>query len=633
MLKLNSKDIKSIRRGGDWDLIFPDTSFEKYDDEWDGDIEGWKQNGYPIIKHKTVNAIDLWEQITKATYNRAEPGVLFLDLCNLLNPIQYCEVIQASNPCGEVPNSLGVCDLGSINLTKYVVIDTTGKITFDYDSFKNDIKYCIRALDAVLDISSTPIPEYAIANKQKRRIGFGVMGLGSLHYMLGIRYGSKESLKLIHKIFKLKAEEEMLASALLGQEKGSFELFDKKKYFSSHWWKNLEIDEEIKHKIEKIGCMRNSHQSMNAPTGNTAIFAYLVSGGIEPIYLWDYTRWVIVNMNEMVELKQNGLKLCDPLHGEWFETEHFKFTMKGDEQILKGSYNGTDYEIDKNRGLVKAELIMDYGWYWVNKNISTEKIEQMKKDGVFVTTNELTVKDHIDTLKIIAQFTNQANSKTVNVPNNYPYEDFKKIYIDAWKGGIKGITTYRDGTMTAVLESKDSKDSIQMASAPKRPEILDAELYSIKVKDEKFIVGIGLYKGAPYEIFGGHMNGNGLNFTFKRKKGKIIKVKRGIYKLEIGEDIVIDNFSDVFNPVEQLTFRLVSGLLRHGTPIKYIVEQMQKATEDMTSMAAVIARVLKNYVKDGEKVTGISCPECHSENLIYEQGCNKCLNCGWSRCQ
>jgi hypothetical protein len=150
----------------------------------------------------------------------------------------------------------------------------------------------------------------------------------------------------------------------------------------------------------------------------------------------------------------------------------------------------------------------------------------------------------------------------------------------------------------------------------------------VSVKGEKFVIVVGLQNNEPYEIFGGHVNGFGFKFT--QKKGKIAKVKKGQYSLEIG-DLVIDDFSKQFTPTEQILFRLTSTSMRHGVPLMFLVEQLQKATDDITSMASAAARVLKKYIKDGQVVNGQKCPSCGSE-VVYIDGCVSCVKCQWSKC-
>lgn len=625
--------METLLNDGDWNLEFPDTEFNKYKSEWNGHLDEWKEKGYPVVIHETVKAADLWEKIMKATYSRNDPGVLFLDLFNKLNPLYYADKITASNPCGEIGMSTGVCNLGSLNLTKFVKANKeTQTIKFDYDSYKWHVEWGIRFLDNVNDISRTPLPEYAKAIKDKRRIGLGNMGLGSLHFMLGIPFGSKESLDLITKIYITKTETELLASAKLGAEKGNFELFDKDKYFSSYWWKNLSISNKVKEEIEAIGCMRNSHQAMNAPTGNTSILADQVSGGIEPIFLKEYIRWSIVPEFERSELIEAGFKFPNIHKGEWFENEFFKASKRGEDDILKGTFNGTDYEIDKNRGLTKSTKVMDYGWNFVNNFYTKENLKKLDSAGVFDTTDKLTVDKHLNTLKVVSQYTNQNNSKTINIPNNFQYEDFKNLYLDAWKSNIKGITTYRAGTMTAVLEdiNGESESNVIKQTAPKRPKKLPADFYTITVKGDKYLLAVGLLNGTPYEMFGGIMDG--MSFNFRERQGFIEKVKRSHYKVYIGEDVEIENFAQQFTPIEQSIFRLISTNLRHGIPIKYTVEQLQKSTDDMFSLTTAGARVLKKYIADGEIATGTTCPSCKSTEINYQDGCPICAACGWSNC-
>ena len=166
-------------------------------------------------------------------------------------------------------------------------------------------------------------------------------------------------------------------------------------------------------------------------------------------------------------------------------------------------------------------------------------------------------------------------------------------------------------------------------NAPKRSTTLDAEIYSITVHGEKFVIVIGLQNGFPYEIFGGHMNGFGIKN--KKTKGKITKISSGKYALEFG-DIIIEDFSMQFTPVEQLLFRSTSLMLRHGIPIQFIVEQLQRATDDISSLASASSRVLKKYIENGQKVSGKSCPSCNGKSLLYFDGCVKCSTCTWEAC-
>lgn len=633
-----------------WDLKFPDTSCPQYKTEWFGDIYDWEEKEYPVIIYKTINAIDLWNKIIKATYTRNEPGVIFLDVANKLNPLNYSENILAANPCAEICMGTGVCLLFSLNLVKY--IKKIGEdYRFDFDKFKKAVAIATRFADNINDISRVPIDDYKKAIADKRRIGLGVVSLGSLHYILGIRFGSQESIELIDNIFKIKCETEILTSAKLGKEKGSFRLFDRCKYFSSYWWKHLPISKKVKEEIEEIGEMRNSHHSANAPTGNMSIYIGCVSGGIEPVIWREYNRWMTVSEPERIILRERGFKFPDVFKSEWFETDFLKISKSGTDEILIGSFEGIDYQVDKNRGLTKKTLVKDYGWRFVQENFSNDKIKELEDNGVFVTTDELSVEDHINTLKTVAKYVNMNSSKTVNIKNDYPYESFKNLYFDAWKSNIKGITSYRAGTMTAVLEKSDSKTSLDKDGrpieilecfAPKRSLELPCEIKKVKIQGEAWTIFIGLFNNKPYEIFGGLSKY--VVIPNKYKYGKIVKNGKdpeGItaYNLVIGEgddQMIIKDISNIFENKNYGAFtRLLSLSLRHGTPIQFIVEQLQKdKNSDLTSFSRVISRVLKSYIKDGTKsMSDKYCPSCKSENsIIYQEGCSLCSNCSWSKC-
>lgn len=629
--------MNALLNNDNWDLKFPDTEFEKYDDEWDGDIKAWENKGYPTIIHKTIKAEELWNKIMKATYSRNDPGVLFLDIANKLNPLYYCENAQTSNPCGEIimGGPGGVCLLFSLNLVKYIKKEN-GKFIFDFETFTKAVNIAIRLSDNVNDISRTPLPEYDDAIKKKRRIGVGVVGLGSLLYILGLRYGSKESLELIEEIFKCKAETEILASAKLGKEKGSFELFDRNKYFSSYWWKTLPISEDVKKQVEDIGEMRNSHHSANAPTGNMSLYVGGVSNGIEPVAWREYNRWITVSDSEKAILKEKGFKFPNVHNGEWFETDLLKQSKIGTDDILLGLYDGIEYQIDKNRGLTKKVNIEDYGWSFVKQNYTKDQIKEMEKNNVFASIDDLTIDEHIEPLKVITKYVNMNSSKTVNIPNNFKYDDFKNLYIDAWKNNIKGITSYRAGTMTSVLESKNNRPtSIINSVSPKRPECLFCDIQTTSVKGIKWVVLVGLLEDRPYEIFAG--SSENLSLPLKYKKGKLCKNGNGVYNLHVdvgNDELIIKNVVKTFDdPEHAWATRMISMSLRHGVAIEFIVEQLAK-DGGMGDLNKVLSRILKKYIYDGTKVVKkITCPECSSTDFIFIEGCVSCKNCSWSKCQ
>jgi len=613
-----------------WDLKFPDTTYKNYKSDWNGFIEEWEEKGYPIITYKTIKANELWNKIIESTYKFNDPGVIFFDTVNKLNPISYCEKINTTNPCQEIGMSTGVCNLGSINLTKCIKLEDN-KVFFDFDLFKKLIVFSIRFLDNINDISTTPLPEYDKAVKEKRRIGLGTFGLGSLHYILGIKFGSKKSLELINQIYKIKCEEELLSSSKLGLEKGDFSLFDKQKYFNTFYWKNLKdkIDENIIKNIESIGHMRNSHQSMNAPTGNTSIFANCISGGIEPVFLKEYLRWSIVPEVEKRELLKKGLDFIEPHKGEWRETKYFKFSTRGKDQILKGSFEGINYEIDKNRGLIKSTLIEDYGWR-IAKEFYKDKIKEMDEKGIFNTTQDLTVQDHINTLKIISSYINQACSKTVNVPNNYDFNDFQKVYLEAWRSGIKGITTYREGTMSAVLEENKEKNE---RITPKRPQELNGEIFFFVLNKQSYYVAVGLNEnGSPHETFTGinHNNDGEIYIPKTLKEGKIIKNGGGNYYFKtIDNEYRLTNNHN--NDLADGLSRILSCSLRHNVNLLFLVQQLEKTKGELFSFSKILARTLKKYIPDGE-LKGQKCKKCGGI-LVMESNCCKCRDCGDSKCQ
>ncbi len=622
-----------------WDLVFPDTTYPKYKAQWKGDIDDWKAKGHPIIVYHTLRAKTIWNTLMEATYTRNEPGVLFLDTANEMNPLSYIEIIKASNPCGEILMPTGVCNLAHVNLVKFIrkmeknnYLDPTIPFQekFNFAAFAEAVECGTIFLDTINDISDAPLPEYKKSMIQKRRIGLGISGLGSLHFMMGIRYGSLDSIRLIKEIFKVKMSAELLTSAKLGNFFGSFELFERTRYFSTKWWKNIVesglIDRKIVGRIEDINAMRNSHHSANAPTGNGSIFAGGISGGIEPVFLKQYVRWSSVSEYDEEQLRKQGYEIPKTSMKEFFETKDFHYEMRGDEKILVGEFGGEKYNIDKNRGLVKSTQQMDYGWKFI-KDLDPDNLHANIKKDIFVTTDELTVTEHVDVLAAISPYVNMNSSKTVNLRNDYPFDEFKTLYEDAYLRGIKGMTTYRADTMTAVLESE--KFVTKEAKIKEPTDLGDLEYgYRRRVLDAsgaEVYVQMTVKNNELKEIFANLPNISG-------EVDGVINPKLYLEKLSLWT----------------LSTRLISLLLRSGINISQIIKHLKRSSFSSYDLPGILTPVIEEFVAlqevgnfqgnvEGEKsnklyIPGKVCSECKGTRISMQEGCEVCEDCGWSPC-
>lgn len=597
----------------DWNLIFPDTSYQHYTSEWDGDIDKWQLKGYPIVVHKSVSVKYLWEKIMRSTYDFNDPGVLFLDRANETYLFNYSgNKIHATNPCGEQNLPYGeVCDLGSLCLPFLLNSDYTG---FDEEKVIFATRRAVQFLDRVNDISNTPCYEYSENAKNKRRIGLGIMGWGSALYLLKTRFGSDKAEKLKKELMGLITRTAVQESTELAREYGCYTGCDKEGLANHKFWKQIELPQTLIDNIRLFG-MRNSALFSIQPTGNTSILYEVVSGGCEPVFLHEYIRTTIV------QSPPDHIKTFCPKYwqGEFVETEMFKFTKEGEETILRGiDAEGTVYKIDKNRGLTKEVLCEDYG-----VKILKERGEWNPNADWAVTTNNLTVSDHIIDLRGWAKWIDSSISKTINLPNDYPYEDFKRIYLDAYKSGvIKGITTYRDGTMTSVLSSVDKKET----NTIRRPKKLRCHIYHPTVKGRKYYAAIGLTDDCkPYEIFVGD-NGIDKDVT----EGFIQRIRNGRYSLISDNEVLIEDMGEHCSDEEEAVARLASISLRNGVDIQSIVDQLEKTKGSLSGFAKVMCRILRKYIPESTR-SNDKCPECKN-NLVYQEGCKKCVYCGFSKC-
>jgi ribonucleoside-diphosphate reductase alpha chain len=516
--------------------------------------------------------------------------------------------------CGEQNLPInGSCNLGSINLTQYI---NENKSDYDYKKLKEDIPFILRFQDSVIDITSYPLEKMKEEAKKTRRVGIGYSGYATSLYMMEISYGSKKALKITENLVKFVTNELYKNSSLLAKEKGCFLSFDKEKYLNSNFIKQA-LEEETINYIKKNG-MRNSHLTTQAPTGNSSIFLNNVSSGIEPVFNYEYIRTIVCDF-------PNGLEL--PIvnwNNYTCDLKIWKWTSEGRDKMLTTNYNNILYKYDQNRGLTYEEKVFDY-------SVVIDPVKfynDLKENKEYIkTVDNLTIEDHLNVLSLFAKYIDSSISKTINVPNECSFEDFKDVYMNAYNTNyIKSITAYRSGTLMSVLKKND-----EVRLAPERSKKLECNIHKVTINGNKWIVFIGLLHNKPYEIFVGKLDEEN-DKKIKSDIGFIIKKQKKVYQLEINNEIIIDDIIKVFeNKLYDSLTRIISAYLRHQIPLNFLVEQLNKI-EDKTlyDFEKVIARTLKKYIPDGVKSTE-SCPNC-GEKLIFAEGCILCNKCGFSKC-
>ena len=609
---------------------------------------------YPIVSDnpnfvREIDARNLWKKIVYNAWKSAEPGILFWDtIIKESVPDCYADLgyrTVSTNPCGEIPLCpYDSCRLLAVNLYSYVEKPFSKKAKFDFDLFRKHVGYAQRIMDDIIDLELEKIdgiiekidadPEneeikfiernlwdkIKTKAKEGRRTGVGITAEGDMLAALGLRYGSENAIDFSEEVHKIVAVEAYRSSVNMAKDRGPFAIYDAEREKNNPMINRLrKEDEELYQEMVKHG-RRNIALLTIAPTGTTSLMTQTTSG-IEPVFMPVYKRRRKVNPND----KNVTIDFVDEMGDSW--EEYIVFHHKFVDWMYANGYD-------------------------VTKHYTSDEVDEMVSKSPYykATSNDVDWMNKVRMQGRIQKWVDHSISVTINLPADVNEELVDQLYFEAWRSGCKGVTVYRDGSRSGVLLSnKKEEKKTPLAGFPtKRPEVLEADVVRFQNNKERWVAFIGVIDGRPYEIFTGLSDDeDGILLPRSVTQGKIIKnfeidesgeeVKRYDFQYQNrrGYKTTIEGLSYKFNPEFWNYAKLISGVLRHGMPIHKVVDtvtSLQFDNDNINSWKAGVARALKKYIPNGTIAEGTVCGECGSSNVIYQEGCLTCSDCGSSKC-